>query len=87
MAGGEGAPVCPLIVLCSPSTRSASSSDSYSNRVYKSTIIDEEDNYYVNDEEDCEFVNIDTMDECDERFDEDHRTHSRGHVCACEMCQ
>lgn len=78
----------PLIVLNSPSTPSsaASTEDTYSNRVYKTTIIDEKNNFSVNDDEDTyDFVNIDAMNECDERFDDNHRTHSIVAVSACEI--
>lgn len=78
----------PVIVLNSPSTPSSAGSteDTYSNRVYKTTIIEENNKFNVYDDEDsCDFVNINEMDECDERLDTNYRTHSRRNVSECEI--
>lgn len=69
----------PVIVLYSPSTPSytGSSEDTYSNRVYTTTII-EENNFYNDDS--CHLVNIhEVMDECNEQFS-DFQAHSRDSV-------
>lgn len=66
----------PVIVLYSPSTPSCtgSSEDTYSNRVYTTTII-EENNFYNDDN--CHLVNIhEVMDECNEQFG-DYVAHSK----------
>lgn len=69
----------PVIVLNSPSTPSSAGSteDTYSNRVYTTTII-EENNFYNDDS--CQLVNNnEVMDECDENFG-DYQAHSRDRV-------
>lgn len=68
-----------MIVLNSPSTPSSTDSteDTFSNRVYTTTIIEENNTFY--NEDNYELVNNEqeVKDECDWHYDKNNRVHSR----------
>lgn len=78
-----------MIVLNSPSTPSFTDSteDSYSNRVFTTTIIEENNTFY--NEDNYELVNNDEQevkDKCNGHYDKNYKAHSRESVgSACEI--